>query len=248
MKNLLFLPLLFLSGLLFAQNLEGAWTMTQKDGRPVQDKEYVKIYQDGYFAFGAKEKETNKFVGAGGGEYEVDGKTYKEKLDFYTMDSTQVGGTVAYTLNMQEGKLNITAEVDGKKLDETWEKMGDRKDDLQGNWVFTGRKKDGEISRSTPGARRTVKILGGGRFQWIAFNSETKGFMGTGGGTYTATDGEYVENIEFFSRDDKRVGASLNFTYELINGEWHHTGTNSSGDPLYEIWSKYKDAYKPGQR
>ena len=116
---------------------------------------------------------------------------------------------------------------------------------MTGNWVITGRKRDNEISTMTPGARRTVKILGGGRFQWIAFNSETKELSGTGGGTYSAEDGIYKENITFFSRDDSRVGATLDFQYEVKDGHWHHSGKSSTGEPIYEIWSKYKEAYKP---
>jgi hypothetical protein len=99
------------------------------------------------------------------------------------------------------------------------------------------------VTTITPGNRRTVKILGGGRFQWIAFNSASKEFSGTGGGTYTAEDGKYIENIEFFSRDSRRVGASLEFDYEVKDGEWHHKGESSKGDPIYEIWSPYSEAY-----
>ncbi|MEM8527706.1 MAG: hypothetical protein AAGG68_23895, partial [Bacteroidota bacterium] len=64
----------------------------------------------------------------------------------------------------------------------------------------------------------------------------TKQFLGTGGGTYTAKDGKYVEHITFFSRDDSRVGASLAFDYEVIDGNWHHRGLSSKGKPIYEIW------------
>lgn len=60
-----------------------------------------------------------------------------------------------------------------------------------------------------PGARKTIKILSGTRFQWAAINSETGEFFGTGGGNYTFKDGKYTENIEYFSRDASRVGASL---------------------------------------
>ncbi|MFD1079838.1 hypothetical protein, partial [Longispora fulva] len=102
----------------------------------------------------------------------------------------------------------------------------------------------GELRRSTPGARRTIKILGGDRFQWVAFNSDTGEFFGTGGGRYSAENGKYQENIEFFSRDDSRVGAKLAFDYEVKDGEWHHSGKSSKGDPMYEIWSPYKEAYK----
>jgi hypothetical protein len=247
MKKILTIPLLFLAGMIYAQTIEGAWKMTHKDGKEVTDKEYIKIYQDGYFAFGAKEIGSNKFLGAGGGEFSINGNTYQETLDFFTFDPEKVGTTTSYNLDQKATRIIISANVDGKTLVEIWEKIGDRKDALTANWVFTGRKADGEIRRSTPGARRTVKILSGGRFQWIAFNSETKEFMGTGGGTYTAENGKYTENITFFSRDDSRVGASLSFDFEVIKGEWHHSGMSSTGNPIYEVWSKYKEAYKPNK-
>jgi hypothetical protein len=82
-----------------------------------------------------------------------------------------------------------------------------------------------------------MKILSGKRFQWIAYNSETGEFFGTGGGTYTTRRGKYTENIEFFSRDNDRVGASLQFDYDLKDGDWHHSGKSSRGNPIYEIWS-----------
>ena len=94
------------------------------------------------------------------------------------------------------------------------------------------------VSRPINQARRTLKLLSGKRFQWVAFNVETKEFSGTGGGTYTTKDGAYTENIQFFSRDRSSVGASLAFTYELIDGQWHHSGLSSKGSPIYEIWSK----------
>jgi hypothetical protein len=62
--------------------------------------------------------------------------------------------------------------------------------------------------------------------------------MGTGGGTYTFKDGKYTENIEFFSRDSSRVGSSLAFDGKLENGDWHHSGLSSKGDPIYEVWSR----------
>jgi hypothetical protein len=138
----------------------------------------------------------------------------------------------------------ISTNTNNGMLVEIWEKLSDSKDDLIGNWVITGRKQEGKISRSTPGARRTVKILSDGRFQWVAFNSETKEFSGTGGGTYTAKDGKYVETIAFFSRDDSRVGAELGFDFKVIDGEWHHSGLSSKGDPIYEIWTPYTIGYQ----
>ncbi len=103
---------------------------------------------------------------------------------------------------------------------------------------MSGRVRDGETQqRDTNRPRKTMKILSGTRFQWIAYNTETKQFMGTGGGTYTTEDGTYTETIKFFSRDDSKVGRDLPFNYELINGNWHHSGLSSKGDPIHEIWS-----------
>src|SRR5690606_688936 len=109
---------------------------------------------------------------------------------------------------------------------------------LAGAWLITGRMQEGKMSQMTPGARRTTKILSGTRFQWIAYNVETKEFSGTGGGTYTTRDGKYTENIEFFSRDNSRVGARLTFDFSLENGAWRHKGLSSKGDPIDEVWTK----------
>jgi hypothetical protein len=110
---------------------------------------------------------------------------------------------------------------------------------LEGPWLMSARiREEKKQSRDTSKPRKTMKILSGTRFQWIAYNTETKKFMGTGGGTYTTKDGKYSENIEFFSRDNSKAGLSLKFDYELLDGKWHHKGFSSKGDPIHEIWSK----------
>lgn len=83
-----------------------------------------------------------------------------------------------------------------------------------------------------------MKILAGTRFRWIARDVDTRESAGTGGGTYTTDDGAYVEAIEFFPRDDSRVGRELEFDYELNDGAWRHPGLSSTGDPIHEIWSR----------
>ncbi len=244
MKKYLFLPLLLLIGLANAQSLEGAWKLVNQNGKAVTDQEFIKIYQDNYFSFGVKNVSDNHFIGAGGGPYSYQDGKYSETLDFFTLNPLQIATTTPFKLDWAQGKLVLSANTNEGMLVETWEKISDSKDALTGNWVITGRKREGKISRSTPGARRTVKILSGGRFQWIAFNSETKEFSGTGGGTYIAVDGKYVENITFFSRDDSRVGASLGFDFQVLDGEWYHSGMSSTGSPIYEIWTPYSIGYK----
>jgi hypothetical protein len=247
MKKYLLLPFLLIAFLAKGQSLEGAWKLVSQNGKAVTDQEYIKIYQDDYFAFGVKNVADNVFIGAGGGPYKFEAGKCAETLDFFTLDPLQVGTTTPFKVELKGNKLTLSADTNGGMLVETWEKISESKDDLTGNWVITGRKQGDQINRSTPGARRTVKILSGGRFQWIAFNSETKEFSGTGGGTYTAKNGKYEETITFFSRDNSRVGASLGFDFKVIDGEWHHSGLSSQGQPIYEIWTPYAIGYKPAK-
>lgn len=245
MKKYLLVPFLFLAGWVSGQSLNGAWKLISQNGKAVTEQEFIKIYQDDYFAFGAKNLADNAFIGAGGGPYKLAEGKLLETLDFFTLDPLQVGTTTSFRIEWNGTKVILSGDTANGILVETWERIGESTDDLTGNWVITGRKRDDQITRSTPGARRTIKILSGGRFQWIAFNSETKEFSGTGGGTYTAINGKYTENITFFSRDNSRVGASLSFDFKVIDGEWHHSGLSSTGAPIYEIWTPYAIGYKP---
>lgn len=118
--------------------------------------------------------------------------------------------------------------------------------DIENYWQFSGRVnlEGQEQRRDLKLPRKTIKILEDGFFQWIAFNTETMEFSGTGGGKYMANNGVYREFIQYFSRDKSRVGAELSFDYELTNGEWHHKGFSSKGDPLHEIWVPRPDIIK----
>lgn len=240
MKKLLFLSLIFFCGILSAQELEGAWKLIERNGNQVEDMEMVKIYQDGYFSIGAKIIDGNRFHSARGGEFQIEGDKYMIVEDFNTENPELIGKEINFTFKSEGDKIIIEDPINK----EVWQRISDKEDDLTRNWVITGRERNGEMNTMTPGDRRTVKILSGGRFQWIAFNSATGEFSGTGGGTYSAEDGTYTENIEFFSRDDSRVGASLEFDFEVKDGKWHHKGMSSKGDPIYEIWSPYEEAYQ----
>ena len=82
-----------------------------------------------------------------------------------------------------------------------------------------------------------MKILVDGYFQWIAFNTASFSFHGTGGGSYAATEITYTETIDYFSRDNNKVGISLGFDYIKKGMDWHHKGFSSKGDTLHEIWT-----------
>ena len=46
-----------------------------------------------------------------------------------------------------------------------------------------------------------------------------------------------IDNEEDISRDDSRVGAELDFNYEIKNKDWYHTGLSIKGKPINEVWS-----------
>lgn len=219
----------------FGQNPIGAWEgiSTNEAGQKVRT---VVIFADGYQVATWYDADSGKFISTNGGTWSLDGNTMSETVEFHTDNPEMVGETVSFEITMDDNKMGIVGrEMVLNRIDNGTPGA------LQGAWLMSGRKRDGEIqSRDTNRPRKTMKILSGTRFQWIAYNTETKQFMGTGGGTYTTVDGKYTENIEFFSRDDSRVGMGLKFDFELVDGAWHHSGFSSKGDPMYEIWSVRK--------
>jgi hypothetical protein len=234
------IALFLISTVIFQNNrstnsdLEGAWTadMTDQDGNEMTSMVMIK---DNFLVETIYNLEERKFYYTFGGSYELMDKKLAIDVDFSTMDVYKVGDTVSFLIEIKDDKMYF----DG--VDTPWKRIDNgTESEMSRTWFFAGRYRDGELSRRALSARKTMKMLTGTRFQWIAYNDETGQFSGTGGGNFTTVDGKYTENIEFFSRDSSRVGASLSFDYELIDGEWHHSGFSSKGDPMHEIWAPYE--------
>ncbi|MFY0686352.1 MAG: membrane or secreted protein [Cyclobacteriaceae bacterium] len=214
--------------------LYGAWKFESEDGNGEKIICMVTITSSHQVA--TQFKKDGTFISTNGGSWSLEGNTISETVEFDTRDTSRVGGTYSFDYELSGNQLKV---IDS---DVIWDRVDNGNPGaLAGAWLMSGRKSGDEIrTRDTSGPRKTMKILSGTRFQWIAYNTETKQFMGTGGGTYTTIDGKYTETIEFFSRDKTRVGMSLEFDYELIDGAWHHSGKSSQGKPLYEVWSQRK--------
>ncbi|MEP2026587.1 MAG: membrane or secreted protein [Reichenbachiella sp.] len=232
MKKLFLLLSLFLSLKATAQSPIGAWEALTTSDQGVQLRN-VLIFSDGYQVLSIYEAESGKFIHSNGGTWKLEGSIMTEEVEFHTDNPDKVGTTPNFEIVLTEDFIQIVgSEVKFKRID------NGSPGALQGAWLMSGRVRDGKTqTRDTTRPRKTMKILSGTRFQWIAYNTETKEFKGTGGGTYTTEDGVYTENIVFFSRDDTKAGLSLKFDYELNNGQWNHKGLSSKGDPIHEIWS-----------
>ena len=179
------------------------------------------IIDNNYLVMTSYKVDSNKFIKTIGGFYNKEGNRFNISLEFNS--------------NFKNDSIS-KIEIEKKA---NWKKISLKKNDLQGKWLMVGRVRNGnEQRRNLDRPRKTMKFLISGYFQWIAFNTETFQFSGSGGGKYTTKDGKYIESIEYFSRDDSKVGLNLEFDYELINKEWNHKGFSSKGDPLHEIWVK----------
>ena len=218
-----------------AQSFVGAWEAQTKNEKGESLRNVV-IFSEGYQVSTWYHAESGKFISCNGGSWKLTGDTMTEIVEFDTKTPERVGSEVSFQVRIEKDEMGIV----GDQLN--WKRIDNGKPGaLQGAWLMSGRIKDGnEQTRDTNRPRKTMKILSGTRFQWIAYNTETSQFMGTGGGNYTTVDGKYTENLEFFSRDDSKVGKSLSFDFSLKEGNWHHSGFSSKGDPLYEIWSLRK--------
>ncbi|WP_276484496.1 hypothetical protein [Paraflavitalea pollutisoli] len=209
-------------------SLNGAWH-TQDNSR-----EETLTFVDGYFVHAVYDKAGKQFYYTWGGPYIVKDDKVEVTVQFNTKDKQQVGQQVVFAWSDKNEQL--IANIDnGEK---TWKQLDKGMSDLAGVWRIAGRKNGNQPTTMPLGPRRTLKILSATRFQWVAINIDTKDFSGTGGGTYTFKNGKYTENIEFFSRDSSRVGASLTFNGKVKGHEWDHSGLSSKGDPIDEMWRK----------
>ena len=192
-----------------------------KDGistRVILDKEYIVLSKF--------ESESGNFISTLGGYYKP-GK-------FLNLDEDVYDVNLEFNSNYDQDSIK---SISIKKTSK-WKNISKTNDILKGKWVMSGRYNNGEFrTRNTDLPRKTMKILIDGFFQWIAFNTETFKFSGSGGGEYETLDGKYIEIIQYFSRDDSRVGAVLDFNYEIKNKDWYHSGLSSKGNPINEVWT-----------
>ncbi|MEL6671334.1 MAG: hypothetical protein AAFR61_04055 [Bacteroidota bacterium] len=238
------LSLLWLSGFISApeanleSQLDGAWAKQGPEDRTANPVQEIRLFASGYTM--STTFSPDRFIGTIGGPVEIKGDKATFLIDYNSQDGRYVGEEMTMDISFpDENTLRISGAFGGKNIDQTWKRLDSNASDLAGAWQIRARQgSDGEMRERKPGPRKTIKMITGSRFQWVAMNTETKEFKGSGGGTFTFQDGVYTENIEFFSRDQTRVGASLSFEGKVEGDDWHHSGKSSKGKDIYEIWAR----------
>ena len=216
-------------------DITGAWGYGPAENRTVM------INTDRVFSVATYDLPGKRFISSYGGTWRVEGRRIIKNIEWNSTDSQQVGKEITEDVEITGGKLV------SKQTKQIWNRLDDGKPgELMGAWIITGSFSDDKVSkRGNPFyPRRTMKVLFGKYFHWIAYNIATKSFMNAGGGTYTTANGKYAENIEFFTKTAESVGKTLVFDYSFVNGDWRHKGQKSTGGPMDECWSKRETVEK----
>jgi hypothetical protein len=234
MKTFFLFTILLCPTLMLAQIPKGAW----KSQEPTGSTSHM-IIADNYLVITSYSLLNKYFERSEGGPFKMVGDKMTYTPEFNTADTLKVGVPIVFTVTRKNDVLTLRYEEAM-----VWMLVDDASDvPMAGAWHITERSRDGvgalEKIHQT-GTRKTLKLLSGTRFQWFAIDPAATGFYGTGGGTYTAKNGKYTENIQFFSRDNNRVGSSLQFDWKLETGRWDHSGKSSAGKPIHEVWEKIK--------
>jgi hypothetical protein len=233
MTRLVVLLSLLISCNSMGQSIKGAWKSQESTGSTS-----TMIIADNYLMVCSYSVLNKYFERAEGGPFVLNGKTMTYTPEFDNGDTAKIGIPIVYKISQEAGVLTMEAEEP-----RIWMLVDEAgKAPMAGTWAITERANEqGELVKiHQTGTRKTLKILSGTRFQWAAIDPAVKGFYATGGGTYTAKNGKYTENIEFFSKQNSRVGASLTFDWKLEKGRWHHSGKSTAGAPISEVWEKIK--------
>ena len=232
MKNLFTLILCFITSLAIAQVPKGAWKSQEPTGSTS-----TLIVADNYLCIASYSVNNKYFERAEGGPFTMAGDQMTYTPEFNSADTAKIGIPIVFTVTTKDGILTLRYEESM-----VWMAVDDAANvPMAGAWHITEKSNGGQgdlVKIHQEGTRKTLKLLSKTRFQWFAIDPAVKGFYGTGGGTYAAKDGKYTENIQFFSKDNNRVGTSLKFDWKLNGGRWDHSGKSTDGKPVHEVWEK----------
>ncbi|PSL46694.1 hypothetical protein CLV51_103675 [Chitinophaga niastensis] len=227
--SIIFTLLLSFLGVLKAQNSPvGAWKAVSGETTSIL------LISPSWFT--VTDFSDKNFIASYGGTWKAaDGGETAVHITFNTANPSQAGQDATVPVGLENGHLITSAPGGGKQ---EWTRLDDGTGTLAGNWQMTAKEQDGKMNPITPGATQTFKMLSGTRFQWVVINVENGEFSDTGGGSYTFENGTYTEKIDFFSKDNARIGLALSFKGKVDGNNWDNNGLSPKGDVIHEVWSR----------
>ena len=111
----------------------------------------------------------------------------------------------------------------------------EQKSQLDGTWELVS-------GQSLPKGARDIKIISGGHFIFVAYDTEKGKPLYTGGGTYILRGSSWTEHVDFASDEISAglVGKDQPFTVKMGGDVFTQTGTLSNGKGLSETWKRVK--------
>ena len=108
-----------------------------------------------------------------------------------------------------------------------------KKSQLDGTWELVS-------GQQLPKGARDIKIISGGHFIFVAYDTEKGRPLYTGGGTYILNGSSYSEHIDFASDEISAglIGKDQPFTVRVDGDTFTQTGTLSNGKGLSETWKR----------
>src|SRR5437762_7800933 len=108
-----------------------------------------------------------------------------------------------------------------------------KKSQLDGTWELVS-------GQPLPEGARDIKVISGGHFIFVAYDTEKGRPLYTGGGTYILNGSSYAEHIDFASDEISAglVGKDQPFTVKVDGDTFTQTGTLSNGKGLSETWKR----------
>jgi hypothetical protein len=108
-----------------------------------------------------------------------------------------------------------------------------KKSQLDGTWELVS-------GQPLPKGARDIKIISGGHFIFVAYDTEKGKPLYTGGGTYILNGSSYTEHMDFASDEISAglIGKDQPFTVKVDGDTFTQTGTLSNGKGLSETWKR----------
>src|SRR5215469_14588035 len=104
---------------------------------------------------------------------------------------------------------------------------------IEGHWELVS-------GETLPSGWKEIKLISGGHFIWVAYDTQKRKTAYTGGGTYKIEGDHYTEHVEFMTVDDSEalIGKDQPFTIKREGNSLVVTGTLSNGEKLTETWKR----------